>query len=158
MTDPEHIYHWRRVDARLTTSGQPEEADLDALRALGVSRIINLGLHDHPRALADERASVTARGMTYDHIPVAFDAPTEGHFLSFCDAMARAADETLHVHCIANMRVTAFLYRYWRHVKGVEESAARALMDSVWRPGGVWAEFIGDDASKDLPHRAPEGR
>ena len=26
-------------------------------------------------------------------------------------------------------------------------------METVWKPGGVWAEFVGDDPAKALPHR-----
>ena len=118
--------------------------------------MINLGMHDHERALNDEAASVSALGMEYIHIPVEFDAPTDAHFARFCDAMERLGGRTIHVHCIANLRVTAFLYRYQRDVLERPETEARALMDSVWRPGGVWADFIGDEASISLEHRPPE--
>ena len=30
---------------------------------------------------------------------------------------------------------------------------AEAMMDSIWRPGGVWAKFIGKDADIDQPNR-----
>jgi protein tyrosine phosphatase (PTP) superfamily phosphohydrolase (DUF442 family) len=35
MTDPEAIYHWRRLDDRITTSGQPTEEQLADIRDLG---------------------------------------------------------------------------------------------------------------------------
>lgn len=155
MADPTDIYNWRRVDGRLTTSGQPSETQLTALQTLGVSHVVNLGLHDHERALPDERASVAKIGAEYVHIPVAFDNPTEDDFDRFCATMAETATTKLHVHCIANFRVTAFLYRFQRDRLGVDEAQARRLMDSVWRPGGVWAKFIGDEASIGLPHRPP---
>lgn len=155
MPDPTDIFAWRRVDDRLTSSGQPSEAQLAALRALGVDHVINLGLHTHERALPDEASSVTALGMTYTHIPVAFDAPTEADFAYFCAVMAAAGDAVVHVHCIINARVSAFLYRYRRDVLQRDEAEARQVMDSVWQPGGVWAAFIGDDASVELPHRPP---
>lgn len=157
MSDPEHIYHWRRADVRLTTSGQPSEAELAQIKQLGVTYIVNLGLHEHERALEDETASVTDLGMVYMHIPVAFDAPTDADFERFCAIMDETKDEKVHVHCIANLRVTAFLYRYWRDVLSVGEQDARALMDTVWQPGGVWARFIGDAASENLEHRPPIG-
>jgi hypothetical protein len=75
MGDPETIYKWRRLDGRITTSGQPTEP------------------------------------------PV-------------------------HVHCIANARVSAFFYRYRRDVLGMDEAQARAEMEEVWRPKEVWAEFV----------------
>lgn len=151
--DPVEILNWRRLDARITTSGQPTEAQLAAIRRLGVVRIVNLGLHSHDKALPDEAASVAALGLAYTHIPVAFDAPTEADYRRFRDVMASASGETIHVHCIVNARVTAFFYRYQQEAMGVGESAARATMETVWRPGGVWATFIGDDAAAGLAHR-----
>jgi hypothetical protein len=49
----------------------------------------------------------------------------------------------VHVHCIANYRVSAFFYRYRRDVLGMNEAEARAEMEQVWHPEGVWAVFIG---------------
>jgi protein tyrosine phosphatase (PTP) superfamily phosphohydrolase (DUF442 family) len=155
MHDPDHIYNWRRLDRRITTSGQPSEDQLRAIRELGVTHIVNLGLHSHERALPDEAASVAALGMTYVHIPVDFEHPTEADFSRFCEVMAETADAPVHIHCIANLRVSAFLYRYLRDVAGQHDADARTLMDTVWRPGGVWASFIGDPDSAGLPHRAP---
>ncbi len=152
MTDPDSIHNWRRLDARITTSGQPTEAELAAIAALGIQHVINLALHSHERALPDERASVTALGMRYVHIPVEFSAPTEADYTAFCAAMAAAGDAAVHVHCIVNMRVSAFLYRYQQDVLGRSEAEARRLMDSLWQPGGVWAAFIGDTDSIARDH------
>lgn len=154
MSDPTDIPNWRRIDNRITTSGQPGEAQLAALQKLGVTTIINLGLHTHEKALPDEAASAAALGMKYVHIPVPFDAPSEADYNKFVQAMKAAEAETVHVHCIANMRVSAFLYRYRRDVLGMSEAASRAIMDTLWRPGGVWAQFIGDAANADQPHGA----
>ena len=153
MSDPTHIAVWRRLDSQITTSGQPTEDDLEALSAVGVEHVINLALHTHERALPDEAGSVTALGMTYTHIPVAFDAPTDEDFIRFCTAMESVAEAKVHVHCIVNARVSAFLYRYRRDILGMDEQQARKEMESVWQPGGVWAAFIGDDDAIALPHR-----
>lgn len=155
MPDPSHIRNWRRLDDRITTSGQPTEAQLAELRSLGVTHVINLALHSHEDALPDEAASVADLGMTYVHIPVPFDRPTEDDFERFCAAMAEVGDAPVHVHCIVNARVSAFLYRYRRGVLGLDEAEARADMETIWRPGGVWARFIGDRAAEQLPHRPP---
>lgn len=157
MTEPDHIYNWRRIDARTTTSGQPGEAELAEIAALGVRTVINLGLHMHEKALPDEAGSLAALGLAYVHIPVPFDAPTEAHFEQFCTAMIAAQDSPVHVHCIVNMRVSAFFYRYQKDVLGLSDAQSRAAMDSIWRPGGVWATFIGDEASVALPHGGPVG-
>ena len=142
MADPDAIYHWRRLDDRITTSGQPTEEQLADIQALGVRHVINLGLHTHEKALPDEAGNVARLGMEYIHIPVDFQDPTERDFQQFCAVMAQLKDVPVHVHCIANYRVSAFFYRYRRDVLGMDEARARAEMDAVWRPQGVWEAFI----------------
>ena len=118
MADPETIYNWRRLDDRITTSGQPTEPQLADIHALGVRHIVNLGLHTHDKALPDEAASVSRLGMTYIHIPVDFQNPTDQDFQQFCSVIERLREVPVHVHCIANYRVSAFFYRYRRDVLG----------------------------------------
>src|SRR5438270_2135878 len=142
MADPRAIYNWRRLDDRVTTSGQPTEQQLADIHALGVRHIVNLGLHSHEKALPDEAASVSALGMTYIHIPVDFQNPTDQDFAQFCAAMTDLNDVPVHIHCIANYRVSAFVYRFRRDVVGTEEPQARADLEAIWEPLGVWAAFV----------------
>jgi uncharacterized protein (TIGR01244 family) len=146
MTDPETIYNWRRLSERITTSGQPTEAQLADIHALGVRHIVNLGLHTHDKALPDEAASVSRLGMTYIHIPVDFQNPTDQDFEQFCSSINALKDVPVHVHCIANYRVSAFFYRYRRDVLGMDETQARAEMEAIWHPDGVWAEFVAESS------------
>jgi uncharacterized protein (TIGR01244 family) len=142
MADPTSIYNWRRLDDRITTSGQPTEPQLADIHALGVRHIVNLGLHTHEKALPDEAASVSGLGMNYIHIPVDFQNPTDGDFEKFCATMEQLNGVPVHVHCIANYRVSAFFYRYRRDVLGMDETEARADREQIWQPEGVWAKFI----------------
>lgn len=144
MSDPEGTYHWLRLDERLTTSGQPREDELAAIKALGVSHVINLGLHTHEKALPNEAASVAALGMTYIHQPVDFATPTAADLERFVATMEGLKGETIHVHCIANYRVSAFIYRYRIDVLGWDKARARADLDRIWRPTGAWAAVVGD--------------
>ena len=91
---------------------------------------------------------MAAAGIAYTHIPVPFDAPGDAHFKAFVAAYEAGATP-VHVHCIANMRVSAFLYRYHRDVKAMAEPEARALMKRIWSPDSgdhptmePWARFI----------------
>src|SRR5260370_40135928 len=143
MADLEAIYNWRRLDNRITTSGQPTERQLADIHALGVRHHVDVGLHAHEKALPDEAASVSRLGMTYIHIPVDFQNPTDDDFDQFCAVMEQLKEVAVPVHCIANYRVSAFFYRYRRDVLGVDEAQARADMEQVWRPNGVWATFVG---------------
>ena len=153
MPDPSNILNWRRLDEEITTSGQPSEDQLSAIQKLGVTHVVNLGPHSHQQALANEPAIVSNLGMDYLNIPVDFDNPTEVDFARFCTAMAELKGRRVHVHCIFNARVTAFFYRFQKVVAGLNEDEARGFMESVWRPGGAWAAFIGDEERIGLPHQ-----
>ena len=152
-TDPVDIFMWRRIDDRLTTSGQPSEAQLEQISKLGITHVVNLGLHSHEKALPDEAGTVAQLGMEYIHLPVDFDAPTNADFERFRDVMQDLDGQIVHVHCIANLRVSAFLYLYYRDHLAMPEAMARQQMESIWRPGGAWARFIGRNEQSDLPHR-----
>jgi protein tyrosine phosphatase (PTP) superfamily phosphohydrolase (DUF442 family) len=148
-TPASEIAQWRRIDARITTSGQPTVEQLADIAALGVRHVVDLALHTHEKALPDERATVAALGMRYSHIPVEFAAPTEEDFDRFCAVMA--GTEPVHVHCIVNARVSAFVYRYRRDVLGVDEEQAREALEAIWTPEGVWADFIASARSAAGP-------
>lgn len=147
MSDPEDIRGWQRLTSRITTSGRLEDKDPPRLAAIGVGHVINLALDDHPEALPEEGGKLAAQGIRYTHIPVPFDAPAEAHYAAFVEAL-ESDDAPVHIHCIANYRVSAFFYRYHRE-RGMGEGEARALMERQWAPDAIvhpstrpWAEFI----------------
>ena len=77
-----------------------------------------------------------------------FDAPTDAHYKAFARAMD-ADGEPVHVHCIANWRVSAFFCRYNRDVRGMAEEDARSIMREQWDPdrhdhpdAPAWADFL----------------
>ncbi|MEO0772352.1 MAG: protein tyrosine phosphatase family protein [Pseudomonadota bacterium] len=151
--EPTHILNWRRLTPRVTTSGQPSEAELAELAAMGVTRIINLGPHHNTGALEDEAGTVDALGMVYDYIPVEFEAPKEGDYDRFKAVMEENVGEMIHVHCIYNARVSAFFFRYAREWDDLSVAAASHNMESIWRPGDDWADFTGLKIAKGQPNR-----
>ena len=153
MRDLPDIINWRRLDDRITLSGQPTEEQLSDIRALGVRHVINLGPHHNKGALDDEAGVVEGLGMKYIYIPVEFDAPTDEDFAKFANALEENPDTKIHVHCIYNARVTAFFYRYAKTGKGIPERDAFAMMDGIWRPGDDWAAFVGLSDSVGQPNR-----
>ena len=130
--DPDDIRNWQRRPDGITTSGRLEPGDPARLAAIGVRHVVNLSLDDHPEALAEERERLAAEGIAYTHIPVPFDAPTPDHVAELGQAIDRA-EGPVHVHCIMNYRVTAFLYLLDREA-GVPEEEAMARMTAVWNP------------------------
>lgn len=150
--DPIDIFMWRRIDRLITTSGQPSAQQLRQISALGVTHVVNLGLHSHERALPDEANLVASLGMTYIHLPVDFTDPTDADYARFCEVMGGLSGRAIHVHCIANLRVSAFCYRYRRDELRVPEELARREMDTIWRPGGAWARIVGDETAQARGH------
>ena len=102
------------------------------LADMGVRHVINLAMDDHPEALANEAGLMEAAGLRYTHIPVPFDAPTLEHYRAFATALEESG-EPVHVHCIMNWRVSAFLCRYNRE-HGMADDGAKVLMHLVWQP------------------------
>jgi len=150
----EGIACWQRIDARLTTSGALTEANLALLSTLGIDHVINLALADSPGILLDEEERLAARGIAYTHIPVPFNAPDAAHLARFCAVMDASDQQAVHVHCVRNWRVSAFLYRWHRERRGMPEREARALLQQQWEPetndhedARTWARFIAGDAN-----------
>jgi len=130
--DPAGIRNWQRRPDGITTSGKLEPHDPERLAAIGIKHVINLALDDHPEALQEERALLTAQGIGYTHIPVPFDAPTRKHLATLA-AVLRQDSGPFHVHCIMNYRVTAFLYLLDQDA-GEPEPTARSRMAEIWDP------------------------
>ncbi len=82
--------------------------------------------------------------MTYVSVPVVWTAPTHADLEAFCVAMDRYADRRIFVHCVANMRASAFimLYRVLRLGWRIED--ALPDMRAIWNPAGypAWQAFI----------------
>ena len=146
------IIGYLRIDDTLATSGQPTDEELAAAAREGAEVVINLALHDDPRySLADEAGAVAALGMTYVHIPVKFDAPTEADLDAFFAAMAEHRGRRMLVHCAANKRATAFLGLYRVIVEKWDPERAFAPMKEIWEPNAAWAPFIETMLAKRTP-------
>jgi len=138
----EQIYNYVPIAGNLRTSGQPTAAELQMIKAAGFSAVINLAPQNAENSLANEAAIVADLGLAYIHIPVDFKNPTADDFSRFVAAMQGLAGSDVWVHCAANMRVSAFVYRYRREVLGDSDDAARADLHRIWEPFGVWKAFV----------------
>jgi protein tyrosine phosphatase (PTP) superfamily phosphohydrolase (DUF442 family)/chloramphenicol 3-O-phosphotransferase len=138
------IINFRRLSDRLITGGQPTEAELALAAAAGAEVVINLGRLDPAYALPDERGTVAALGLIYEHIPVVWAEPTAADLDAFFTALTRHAGRRLFVHCAANYRASAFnmLYRVLRLGWRIED--ARPDLDAIWDPAEYpqWQAFI----------------
>ncbi len=149
------ITNYRRLAPDLITGGQPTEAQLALVAAAGAEVVINLGRLDPAYALPDERGTVEALGLIYEHIPVAWEQPTPADLDTFFAAMDRHAGRRVFVHCAANYRASAFVMLY--RVLRLGWPIANALPDmrTIWDPAEypAWQAFLERalHGTKDLP-------
>lgn len=136
------IYNVLILDDHLGTSGQPTSAQLAAIKEAGYGVVINLATGTTPRDLPQEADVVAAQGMEYIHIPVIWEQPTAENFARFCEAMQATQVQKRFVHCIANMRVSAFVFLYRVLRQGTPVDEARATMHRIWQPNAIWQQFI----------------
>jgi uncharacterized protein (TIGR01244 family) len=142
----ESIRNYRQVDERHTTAGQPNEEQLKAVAAAGFKSVINLATIDPRYSLEDEAAAAKSLGLTYYHVPVVWEKPTQADFEAFERAMQAAGDSKTLVHCAANFRATAFYALYAMKHLGWPEARAEEFRASVWKGSNlpVWEQFIRD--------------
>lgn len=143
------IYNYLPISENLSTSGQPTEKQLAEIVDAGFKTVINLAPANAENALPDEAGSLQSLGATYIHIPVDFKRPSEADFERFTQALEAHNDQKLWVHCAANMRVSAFIYRYRCELAGEDPSIASGDLHKIWTPFGVWRKFIERPARSD---------
>ncbi len=154
------IYNFYPINDSLSTSGQPTGNQLRAMAADGYEVIINLALHDDPRySLPDEAGLVEGIGMVYAHLPVRFNDPREEDLLAFFQAMETHEGKKIHIHCAANMRVTAFFGLYCIVKQGQTKHDAFVPMRAIWEPNDIWSSFIARMTEKyaTQPSATPDG-
>jgi len=140
--DIDKIYNYVPISDFLSTSGQPSAAEFKLIAAAGFKKVVNLAPHNAENAIADEPAILANLGVEYFHIPVDFRKPTEADFQQFSALMMRYSEQQVWVHCAANMRVSAFVYRYRRIYLGEDGVDATFDLNRIWKPVGVWRKFI----------------
>jgi protein tyrosine phosphatase (PTP) superfamily phosphohydrolase (DUF442 family) len=139
------IRHFIPISPLLSTSGQPTETEIKEIAAQGYVIVINLALPTSSFALNDEKTIVESTGMRYIAIPVAFENPTKSDLLQFFAALETHKTEKIWVHCVVNMRVSAFVY-LWRVLRlGVAPDDAEIELHDAWVPekeNSIWHRFI----------------
>ncbi len=144
------IYNYVPIEDLFPTSGQPSEAELAEIGKAGFSTVINLAPSSVlENSVIDEEEILSAAGVNYVHLPVDFAAPSDEDFERFTNALDQVGNDKVWVHCAANMRVSAFVYRYRVTVLNQPEQEARRDLEKIWEPFGVWKGFIGEKSGTD---------
>src|SRR5262245_14033574 len=114
------------------------------IKDAGYDAVINLALPTSDHAIADEGSVVTGLGMSYSHVPVVFENPTLDDLRTFFGFMDALGGRKVWVHCVVNARVSAFLYLYLKHVRGLDDRQARSPVLDRWAPrmDERWKAFL----------------
>lgn len=97
-----------KINARVSSGGQPSEADLAQLKASGVGTVINLrrpGEQDQPLDPQAEGDAAKRLGLSYVHIPVDPKNLDPKQAEAVAKAIA-AAPGSVYIHCAAGGRAT----------------------------------------------------
>ena len=137
-----NIKNYVRVSDDIATSGQPGREDFAEIANAGYAAVVNLAMGTSPDAIPDEGDVASAAGLAYYQIPVVWTAPEMSDLDRFFSVMDSLQGGKVWVHCVLNMRASAFVYLYRLIELGVPEEEARAPMDRVWEPDEVWRGFI----------------
>ena len=138
----EEIVNFREYSDALSSSGQPTEAQLQAVADKGYERVVFLAFSDNHESLANEDRLVKGLGMEYAHIPVDWDAPRNSDFHMFAGLMQREPEKKTLVHCQVNFRASTFSFLYRVLHLDVPLDEAKDDLNSVWVPNDTWREFI----------------
>lgn len=136
------IYNFLLHPDGLGTAGQPTAEQLQAIKDAGYEVVINLAMGNTSRDLPNEAELLAEKGLDYVHIPVEWEAPTADNLSQFFDAMDANQDKKCFVHCIANMRVSAFVFLYRVLRQNAPRAAAEATMKQLLKPNATWQTFI----------------
>jgi protein tyrosine phosphatase (PTP) superfamily phosphohydrolase (DUF442 family) len=131
-----------QLTENFATAGQPSADQFSIIAEHGNQHVINIGMPDHPDALANEGELVSVLGMNYLHIPVPFDNPTPDHVKLFCDLLVQIRQEKVFIHCIMNYRVSAFMYHYLSKIENRDESDSRSIMFQKWNMEPAWRKVL----------------
>ena len=108
------IKNFGQMDERFYRGAQPKERDYEALKALGITTLIDL--QDEPKEYAKQM--VESLGMRYVHIPmVAKKYPTETAVETFMKTVEDPATGKFFVHCAGGRHRTGVMGAVYRFTK-----------------------------------------
>jgi protein tyrosine phosphatase (PTP) superfamily phosphohydrolase (DUF442 family) len=122
----------------LLTGGQPNAAQLQALKNAGGGIVLDLRDPMEPRVV-DEPGVVQSLGMEYVNIPVRAGALDDATLESILSVLRSAGDRTVFVHCGSGNRVGGALIPYFILDRKLDESDA---IDEAMRIGLRSAEMM----------------
>ncbi len=122
------------------SSGLPSPADFEALKARGLTHVVDL----LPGDRGNEIHTTSTLELSYLNIPVEWDTPLLTDFLTYARFMETVNDEKgiVLTHCKLNWRGAVFTYLYRVAILGEEEMTAKKDLMQIWHPNSTWYAFM----------------
>ena len=137
------IFNYYKVPDLFETSGQPNNKQLISIANGGYEAVINLAPNTTIEGrIINEEAILKSNNITYIHIPVDFNNPLDEDFNKFVAALEQNKHKKIWVHCAANMRVSAFVFKYRRDVLGLSPKNIEEDLEAIWVPNKTWSSFL----------------
>jgi protein tyrosine phosphatase (PTP) superfamily phosphohydrolase (DUF442 family) len=144
------IYNFLQISDKLATAGVPTEDQLAQFQEAGYEVVINLAMPNQPNAIPNEAEVVTGLGMDYLPIPVVWNRPTSENLDQAMAALDAHAEQKVFIHCMANYRVSAFVFLYRVLRLGIPQAEAEVQLHQIWQPNEIWANFISAELARRL--------
>ena len=137
------IFNYYKVPGLFETSGQPNNKQLISIANGGYEAVINLAPNTTIEGrIINEEGILKSNNITYIHIPVDFNNPLDEDFNKFVAALEQNKHKKIWVHCAANMRVSAFVFKYRRDVLGLSPKNIEEDLEAIWVPNKTWSSFL----------------
>ena len=137
------IFNYYKVPGLFETSGQPNNKQLISIANGGYEAVINLAPNTTIEGrVINEEAILKSNNITYIHIPVDFNNPLDEDFNKFVAALEQNKHKKIWVHCAANMRVSAFVFKYRRDILGLSPKNIEEDLEAIWVPNKTWSSFL----------------
>lgn len=142
-TNIKKIYNYHRVKGLFDTSGQPSKEQLELIAREGYKAVINLA----PNSLIEssvfnEKEILSNANVEFIHIPVDFKQPKQENFDEFVAQVLKFKNEKIWIHCAANMRVSAFVYKYRKEILNLSHHEIIDDLKTIWIPNKNWRSFL----------------
>ena len=137
------VFNYYQVPGLFETSGQPNNKQLISIANGGYEVVINLAPNTTIEGrVINEKDILKSNNITYIHIPVDFNNPLDEDFNKFVAALEENKHKKIWVHCAANMRVSAFVFKYRRDVLGLSQKNIEQDLKAIWIPNKTWSFFF----------------
>jgi len=137
------VFNYYQVPGLFETSGQPNNKQLISIANGGYEVVINLAPNTTIEGrVINEKDILKSNNITYIHIPVDFNNPLDEDFNKFVAALEENKHKKIWVHCAANMRVSAFVFKYRRDVLGLTQKNIERDLKAIWIPNKAWSFFL----------------